>query len=100
MDVREKLSLNIDKNTLVSINAPLNYNGNVEIDVTPWMTPISVKRFDNDGKQRRNEKDGNKKFTGSLRKVFGQTKTAKLVVSVLLFPNYNYEIRLQQKYND
>ena len=41
MKATENLSLKIDKNTLVSVDTPLNEIGDIEFNVTPWMTPIT-----------------------------------------------------------
>ena len=83
MGAKEVLSLSIDENTLVSINTPPNYIGNVEINVTPWMmTPISVNRFSIDEKHGRNKKE--KTLRSTLSNIYGQTKTVRLMVRIFM----------------
>ena len=81
MKALDTLSLNIEEDTLVSVDTPSNYIGEIEFDVTPWMTPILKDRFMNE-KRVADKKVKINKVSKKLPNVFGLKRGLKLKVCI------------------
>ena len=83
MKALDTLSLNIEEKTLVSVDTPSNYIGEIEFDVTPWMTPILKDRFMNE-KRVADKKVKINKVSKKMPNVFGLKRRLKLMVCIYM----------------